>query len=134
MAHILIVEDDPVGAEVATVICRAAGHTTVHAVDGRRALERLSEDRFDLALVDVQMPELDGISFTRILRGNAHYDHMPVLGCTAKAGAEAIAAMRQAGMVDVVTKPYRNATLRDAIAGVLAGATPPAEPVGAGRA
>jgi CheY-like chemotaxis protein len=134
MAHILIVEDDPVGAEVATVICRAAGHTTIHAVDGRRALEHLSEDRFDLALVDVQMPELDGISFTRILRANPAYDHLPVLGCTAKAGADALAAMRQAGMVDVVTKPYRTATRRDAIAGVLAGKASLGEPVGAGRA
>ena len=120
MAHILIVEDDPVGAEVATVICRAAGHTTVHATDGRQALAMLESERFDLALVDVQMPELDGISLTRILRGMAAYDRLPVLGCTAKAGAEALAAMREAGMDDVVTKPYRNATLRDAIAGVLA--------------
>ncbi|MOA35509.1 Chemotaxis protein CheY [compost metagenome] len=120
MAHILIVEDDPIGAEVATVICHAAGHTTVHAVDGRDALSRLEAEPFDLALVDVQMPELDGISLTLILRGMPAHAQLPVLGCTAKAGADAIAAMREAGMDDVVTKPYRNATLREAIAGVLA--------------
>lgn len=127
MAHILIVEDDLVGAEVATVICEAAGHTTVHAVNGREALGMLAEARFDLVLMDVQMPELDGLALTRILRADPGYAGLPILGCTAKAGAEALAAMRDAGMDDVVTKPYRNATLRDAVAGMLsrAGATGP---------
>ena len=91
MAYILIVEDDPVGAEVATVICEAAGHTTAHAANGREALERLAAERFDLALVDVQMPEMDGVTLTRIVRADAAYQHMPVLGCTAKASADALA-------------------------------------------
>jgi CheY-like chemotaxis protein len=124
MAHILIVEDDPVGAEVATVICEAAGHTTVHAANGLEAIARLASERFDLALVDVQMPEMDGVTFTRIVRADAAYAHMPVLGCTAKAGTEAVASFREAGMIDVVTKPYRNQTLREAIVRVLQAASP----------
>lgn len=120
MAHILIVEDDPVGAEVATVICEAAGHTTVHALNGRVALGLLAEARFDLVLMDVQMPELDGLALTRMLRADPAHAGLPILGCTAKAGTEAQQAMRDAGMDDVVTKPYRNATLRDAVAAMLA--------------
>ena len=120
MAHILIVEDDPIGAEVAMIICEAAGHTTAHAPGGLEALALLARERFDLALVDVQMPGLDGLALTRRVRENPAWGHMPVMGCTAKAGAEDLALMRQAGMVDVVTKPYRNGTLRDRIAAVLA--------------
>jgi CheY-like chemotaxis protein len=119
MAHILIVEDDPIGAEVATIICEAAGHTTVLALGGRQALERLAEAPFDLILLDVQMPELDGLTLTRLLRANPVHADLPILGCTATAGSEALAAMRAAGMTDVVTKPYRNATLRDAVANTL---------------
>ena len=119
MAHILLVEDDPIGAEVATIICEAAGHTVVHAPGGNEALAILAGERFDLALVDVQMPGLDGLALTRRVRANPALAHMPVVGCTAKAGAEDLALMRQAGMVDVVTKPYRNGTLRDRVAAAL---------------
>jgi CheY-like chemotaxis protein len=120
MAIILIVEDDPVGAEVATVICQAAGHTTRLATNGREALQMLGEGHYDLVLMDVQMPELDGITLTQMLRTEPAFAHLPILGCTAKAGSEALTAMREAGMDAVVTKPYRNATLRDAVAEAIA--------------
>lgn len=119
MANILIVEDDPIGAEVATVICQAAGHTTTHVACAREAIAQLQAGAFELVLMDVQMPDLDGISLTQLLRQDPAFGHLPILGCTAKAGPDALTAMLEAGMDDVVTKPYRNAILRDAVASTL---------------
>ena len=58
-----------------------------------------------------------------MLRSDPAFAHLPILGCTAKAGADALATMREAGMDAVVTKPYRNATLRDAVAEAIANGT-----------
>ena len=119
MAHILIVEDEPTNAEVAAVICQSAGHSVVFASHGEEALALLKAERFDLALVDVQMPVMDGIALTRVIRATPDFADLPILGVTAKAGASDQATMREAGMTNVVTKPYRNSTLRQAVQEVI---------------
>lgn len=128
MAHILIVEDEPTNAEVAAVICQGAGHTVAFASHGVEALNLLERERFDIALVDVQMPVMDGLTLTRRIRARAEWASLPVLGVTAKAGASDQAAMWDAGMTAVVTKPYRNATLRQAIEDLLGAAVHVAQP------
>lgn len=119
MAHILIVEDEPTNAEVAAVICQSAGHSVAFAAHGEEALTLLAQERFDLALVDVQMPVMDGLALTRVIRSTPDFADLPILGVTAKAGAHDQASMREAGMTGVVTKPYRNSTLRQAVQEVL---------------
>jgi two-component system sensor histidine kinase/response regulator len=119
MVHILIVEDEPVNAEVALVICRGAGYKATVAIHGEDALLRLADTPFDLLLVDVQMPVMDGITLTKILRAAPNTAELPILGITAKSSAHEQTAMWEAGMSGIVLKPYRNQQLRLAISRLL---------------
>jgi CheY-like chemotaxis protein len=120
MARILIVEDVPVNAEMATIICRAAGHEVVVACDGQAALAWLEAESFDLVLSDVIMPVMDGLRMTQAIRGSGKpYADIPILGMTARADKAGLARVRAAGMDEVLTKPYRNRDLVAAIAALL---------------
>lgn len=111
MAHILIVEDEPINAEVAAVICEGAGHTTRWALNGEEALRQLDEECFDLLLVDALMPVMDGLTFTRRVREMSRHAKVPIIGLTAKASQADLSEMLTAGMNQVLTKPYRNKEL-----------------------
>lgn len=120
MANILIVEDNQVHAEAAAVMCKAARHTVTVVSDGLAALLALEYEVFDLILTDVMMPRMDGVTMTRVIRhSNKPYAGIPILGFTGRVGREHVAAMLEAGMDDVVPKPFRNRTLIDAIAQLL---------------
>lgn len=120
MARILIVEDVPVNAEMATIICRAAGHEVVVAGDGQAALDCLEAAPFDLVLSDVIMPVMDGLRMTQAIRASGKpYADIPILGMTARADKAGLARVRAAGMDEVLTKPYRNRDLVAAIAALL---------------
>ncbi len=86
----------------------AAGHEVGLAGDGRRVLELLREQSYDLVLMDMQMPEMDGMEATRRIRaGEAGTDaaRMPLVALTAYATAEDHAQYRDAGVNRVATKP-----------------------------
>ena len=119
MAKILLAEDEPINAQMAAFICRRAGHRVRVAADGLRALELLGGEPFDLVLADVLMPRMDGIALTHAIRLNPATAHVPVIGLTALAGRDDQAAMLQAGMQRVITKPCRAQDIEAAIASVL---------------
>lgn len=114
MTRILIVEDDPINAEVASIICEAAGYQIALATNGVEALEQLSTAAFDLVLTDVIMPRMDGVELTRRIRAaDAPYARLPIVGLTAQAGHSDVAHMLEAGMTRVLTKPFRSRALSD---------------------
>lgn len=119
MANILLAEDEPINAQMAAFICRRAGHHVRVAADGLRALELLAEGPFDLALIDVLMPGLDGMGLTRMIRMDPEHQNMPIIGITALAGRDDQAAMLAAGMNRVITKPCRADDIEAAIRAVL---------------
>lgn len=120
MANILIVEDDAVHAEAAAVMCKAARHAVTVVSDGLAALLALECETFDLILTDVMMPRMDGVTMTRVIRtSNKPYAGIPILGLTGRVGREHVSAMLDAGMDDVVPKPFRNRALVEAIAQLL---------------
>jgi CheY-like chemotaxis protein len=119
--RILLVEDEPDNAHIASVACRSAGHTVVHALNGRDALEALEKDPFDLVLVDLLMPEMDGIEFTRRVRADDRFKGLPIIGVTAVVQPEVLDQLWAAGMTQLVVKPYRIHTLREVIRLVAAG-------------
>lgn len=122
MARILIVEDDPINAEAAAVICKAARHTVTVVGNGVEALLLLDAVPFDLILTDVKMPRMDGVTMTSLIRATHHpYAGIPIVGLTGKAGRDDTARMLAAGMDAVVTKPFRNQTLLTAIDQALRG-------------
>ncbi len=103
---ILIVDDVPINRELVAVLLRAAGHGVVKASGGGEALSLLESQSFDLVLMDVQMPEMDGYEATGRIRAlPAPQGAVPIIAMTAHAMQEDIARCRQAGMDDHIAKP-----------------------------
>ncbi|GAB3106212.1 response regulator [Cupriavidus yeoncheonensis] len=108
---VLLVEDNPINQEVAHALLTRAGMQVTLADNGEQALHLLAEGRFDLVLMDVQMPMLDGLETTRRIRSDARHASLPVVALT----ASALEADRQrclaAGMDDYVSKPIEPSQL-----------------------
>ena len=106
--RILLAEDNPINARVAAKFLARLGHVPVTAADGRQALAVLETGHFDLVLMDVEMPDLDGFEVTRkIRRGEAGESNrgIPVVAMTAHALSEFRLEAENAGMNDFVSKP-----------------------------
>ena len=115
--RILVVEDNPINLRLAVTLLEKAGHTVVTAADGRQALGILERDRFDVALVDLQMPEMDGFELTAAVRaGEASAGaHLPIIALTAHAMKGDRERCLAAGMDAHVSKPIRAEELWEAI-------------------
>ncbi len=106
--HILLAEDYPTNQQLARSHLESAGHSLEIAENGVEAVAVCREHRFDLILMDLQMPEMDGYEATRRIRSELpDYAHVPILAMTANASASARKACREAGIDDVITKPIR---------------------------
>lgn len=108
VSRVLVVEDDPVNQAIVGSMLTNAGFDVQLANDGADALDHFAAERFDLVLMDWQMPDMDGLEVTRRLRaGEAgpHGSQVPILALTANAFAEDRAACMAAGMNDFLTKP-----------------------------
>ena len=104
-ARILLVEDNPINQDVAMELLRTAGLQVELAGDGRQALELLAANDFDLVLMDMQMPVMDGLEATRQLRLQPRLCKLPVVAMTANAFGEDRQHCLEAGMNDHVGKP-----------------------------
>ncbi len=110
----LVVEDNPVNQRVATALLARLGITTEIAADGLEAVDRITAQTFDLVLMDVQMPRLDGLEATRILRQRGV--GVTIIGLSANAFETDRQAGLDAGMDDFVTKPVTRRKLEDMLA------------------
>ncbi|MDE1998174.1 MAG: response regulator, partial [Burkholderiales bacterium] len=104
---VLLVEDNEFNQLVASELLRdAAGMQVSVASNGRQALAHLSDERPDLILMDVQMPEMDGYEVTRLIRQEPAWAHIPIIAMTAHAMSRDRERCFAAGMNDHVTKPF----------------------------
>ncbi|MBF0548993.1 MAG: response regulator, partial [Deltaproteobacteria bacterium] len=105
--HILLVEDNPVNLKLASHILKKRGHTLDTARTGLEALEALTKNSFDLILMDVQMPEMDGLEATRAIREKEKQTggHIPIVAMTAYAMKGDRERCFEAGMDGYVSKP-----------------------------
>jgi two-component system sensor histidine kinase/response regulator len=107
--RVLLAEDNAVNRKVATRLLEKRGHQVLVTTNGREALAALEKDTFDLVLMDVQMPEMDGFEATRTIRlserGTAF--HQPIFALTAHAMSGDRARCIEAGMDGYLTKPLR---------------------------
>ncbi|MGR3793750.1 ATP-binding protein [Vannielia sp. SX4] len=111
-SKVLLVEDNEINSMVAREMLEAAGHTVTHAANGREAVERAGSEPFDLILMDISMPVMDGREATRAIRaGHGPCARVPIIALTANAVAEEQEAFLSDGMDDIVTKPLSRAAL-----------------------
>jgi CheY-like chemotaxis protein len=119
--RILLVEDNRINRKIATRLLEGEGHRIVGAENGREGLERYREGGFDLLLMDVQMPEMDGFEATRAIRdleaGSGR--RTPIIAMTAHAMKGDREKCLEAGMDGYVSKPVVIADLRQAIREVM---------------
>jgi len=108
---ILVVDDVPENLDIVTMRLVAQGYEVETARNGREAIEKAYRFQPDLLLLDIMMPEIDGIAVTRRLKGDAAMRPIPILLLTAKSSIEDIVAGLDAGGDDYLTKPFDHATL-----------------------
>ncbi|MFS2124632.1 PAS domain S-box protein [Pseudomonas sp. Pseusp97] len=113
--RVLLAEDNLLNQQVAAELLSAMGCQVEIAGNGREALDRLQQESYDLVLMDMQMPVLDGLAATRELRLLPHLADLPVVAITANAMREDREACRAAGMNDFISKPFEPQTLYDVL-------------------
>jgi two-component system, sensor histidine kinase and response regulator len=110
-ARILLAEDNPVNAEVSMALLAQAGLVVDAVTTGTRAVEQVRSTRYDLVLMDMQMPEMDGLQATRAIRALPQGHALPIVAMTANAFGEDRVACLAAGMNDFLSKPVETARL-----------------------
>jgi CheY-like chemotaxis protein len=119
--HVLLVEDNATNRLVASRMLEHMGHQVDAVTDGCEALQAVKSAAYDVILLDLMMPEMDGLTATRAIRREpAPVGLTPIIGLSASAESGKAAECRAAGMNDFVGKPVNAARLADAIAAVMA--------------
>jgi CheY-like chemotaxis protein/anti-sigma regulatory factor (Ser/Thr protein kinase) len=125
--RILVVDDHPVNREVARIMLQAFGCEVIEVCDGVEAVEAVQAEVFDLVLMDVRMPRMDGLEATRRIRAlSGPAGELAVVAMTADAMPEDVVRCLAAGMNAHMAKPVNQAGLFDAVHRALTGALPQA--------
>ena len=118
-AKILVAEDNPTNREVAVAILEKLGYDAHAVTNGAEAVAELQHTRYDLVLMDCEMPEMDGYEATRYIRAHEPHRHIPIVAVTAEAMLGDREKCMQAGMNDYVAKPVPPEVLARVIANCL---------------
>lgn len=107
--QVLVVEDNPINQRLVMAFLEEAGHTAVLAASGREALAALERQSFDVVLMDVEMPDMDGFQTTAAIRalGESTGSRLPILAMTAHSNPEDRDRCLAAGMDGYIAKPMR---------------------------
>lgn len=107
MLRILVIEDSPVNMALTVAILENAGHTILQADRAAAGIEYARREQPDLVLMDIQLPDIDGLTATRMLKADPKTSHLPVIALTAFAMKGDEDETRAAGCDGHVTKPIR---------------------------
>lgn len=103
--RILLVEDNEINQQIARELLEGAGAKVTVAGNGRDAIERLHQEDFEVVLMDIQMPVMDGLEATMVIRREERYKHLPIIAMTAHGMSADRARSFKAGMNDHLAKP-----------------------------
>ncbi|WP_149195168.1 PP2C family protein-serine/threonine phosphatase [Luteimonas suaedae] len=112
VARILVVDDNEANRDLLVRRLQREGHSTALAVDGREALALLLEDAFDLVLLDIMMPEMNGYELLERMRADPDLRHVPVILISALDGTDSIIKGIELGADDYLPKPFNLHILR----------------------
>lgn len=118
---ILIVEDEPKNMTLLRDLLNVSGYTTIDATDGKQSVELAKAKKPDLILMDIQMPAMDGLEATRILKADATTSNIPVLAVTSYAMKGDEDKIFKAGCNGYIAKPYNIQELLKEVAKYLSG-------------
>ncbi len=123
--RILVVDDDPGIRALCSAVLGAEGHEIVEAADGREGLARATSDEPDLALLDVNMPLLDGYELAAALRQGERTRHLPFVFVTGEPEPEVVAHADSVGALGFVPKPFEPSALAELVRRLLEQNDPP---------
>jgi len=118
-ARILIVDDEPFNLDVLEQELELLGHTSVRAANGEEALKKLEAESFDLALLDVMMPRLDGWNLLQRMKSHEAWRHIPVIMISAATDMENVVRCIARGAEDYLPKPFQPVLLEARICACL---------------
>ncbi|WP_216856143.1 response regulator, partial [Acidisphaera sp. S103] len=130
--HVLVVDDVAMNRDIAGSFLRAAGHKVTCVEGGAEAIAAVGTIDFDVVLMDVRMPEMDGLEATRRIRAlGGERGRVPIVALTAQAFTEQVAECRKAGMDSHLPKPFGPDTLLTAVLRAATARPPRGEGLGA---
>ncbi len=117
---IMTVDDSASVRQMVSFTLKQQGYEVAEAVNGAEALRKLGQEKPDMLITDINMPEIDGISLIKIVRNNPAYRFIPIIILTTEAETEKKEAAKAAGATGWIVKPFRPDQLVSAIRKVMA--------------
>lgn len=117
--HILVIDDNAINLKLITATLKYAGSRVSTAPDAERALELLRQATVDLILMDIELPGMDGLTFTRFLKATPTMCHIPIIAVTASAMKSDEDKALAAGCARFITKPIDTRALPRQIGALL---------------
>ncbi len=114
---ILIVDDEPSNIELLSTFLTIIGYNTMSAANGKEAVEMALKLKPDLILMDVHLPEMDGLAATELLKKDPEIRHIPIVAISGYGMPEDKKVAFEAGCDEYITKPFNLAQLKEKIAG-----------------
>lgn len=118
---ILLAEDEESLLRLETILLSSKGYRVTAVTEGRAALASIDADRPDIVILDIMLPDMDGLDVCRMIRANPQTASIPVIILTAKKNSNDVAAGLAAGANAYVTKPFKTAAVIDSIEKLLGG-------------
>ena len=127
--RVLLAEDNPVNQQVAVAMLVKRGHVVHVVANGREAVDAIMQGEYDVVLMDVQMPEMDGFEATKAIRAMPQGDHLPIIAMTAHALTGERERCLAHGMTDYLAKPFKALELFRLVEQLSEGVAPTSPPV-----